>query len=88
MGKFRFRAALSEGARADQLGLKLLSSREKRRLILIFLFMVFGAVLEVLSLGMVIPIIGLLTKPDYIESVKFHFSLFEGVSQSDVIIFA
>jgi ABC-type multidrug transport system fused ATPase/permease subunit len=88
MGKSRFGVALSEEARADQLVLKLLSSSEKRRLILILLLMIFGAVLEVLSLGMVIPIIGLLTKPDYIETVKFPFSLFEGVSQSDVIIIA
>jgi ABC-type multidrug transport system fused ATPase/permease subunit len=37
---------------------------------------------------MVIPIIGLLTKPDYVESVKFPFSLFGGASQSDVITIA
>ena len=88
MGKSQFYETLSDDARAYQLVLRLLSPREKRRLSLILLLMICGAVLEVLSLGMVIPIIGLLTKPDYIESVRFPFSLSGTFSHSDVIIFA
>ena len=78
----------SDEVRAYRLVLQLLDHREKRRLLFILLLMVVGSVFEVLSLGMVVPIIGLLTKPDYIESVPFVTRLFGDISQESFALIA
>ena len=44
-----------------------LSLQERRRLIWIFLLMLVGTVLETASLGLVVPLVGLLTSPNYLE---------------------
>ena len=81
MGKSLFKDSHSGEVRAFRIVLQLLNQREKRRLILILLLMVVGSIFEVLSLGLVVPIIGLLTKSDYLESFPFVENIFGDVSQ-------
>ena len=71
-----------------RLVLQLLNAKEKSRLSFMLLLMVFGSIFEVLSLGMVVPIIGLLTKPNYIDSVPQIENLFGNISQERFAIFA
>ena len=46
----------------------ILTRKERRKLIQIFALMLFGTLLETFSLGLVVPVVGLLTKPDYLKS--------------------
>ena len=46
----------------------ILTLKERRNLIWIFSLMLFGTVLETFSLGLVVPVVGLLTKPEYLKS--------------------
>ena len=46
----------------------ILTQKERRNLIWIFSLMLFGTVLETFSLGLVVPVVGLLTKSDYLKS--------------------
>jgi ABC-type multidrug transport system fused ATPase/permease subunit len=78
----------SDEVRPYRLVLHLLSQREKRRLLFILLLMVIGSVFEVLSLGIVVPIIGLLTKPDYLESVPLVKYVFGDISQESFALIA
>ena len=44
-----------------------LNARERRRLVLILFLMLVGSVLETFSFGLIIPLIGMLTQPDYLS---------------------
>ena len=46
---------------------RILTHQERRRLGWIFVLMLVGSVLETLSLGLVVPVVGLLTRPSYIQ---------------------
>ena len=46
---------------------RILTHQERRRLGWIFVLMLVGSVLETLSLGLVVPVVGLLTRPNYIQ---------------------
>ena len=46
----------------------LLDRRERRRLVLILFLMFVGSVLETFSFGLIVPLIGMLTKPNYISN--------------------
>jgi ABC-type multidrug transport system fused ATPase/permease subunit len=46
----------------------ILTQKERRNLIWIFSLMLFGTVLETFSLGLVVPVVGLLTKSEYLKS--------------------
>jgi ABC-type multidrug transport system fused ATPase/permease subunit len=73
---------------SHRLVFQLLNVKEKSKLSFMLLLMVVGSVFEVLSLGMVVPIIGLLTKPDYVDSVPLLKNLFGDVSQERFAIIA
>ena len=45
----------------------ILNSRERSRLVLILFLMLIGSVLETFSFGLIVPLIGMLTKPNYLE---------------------
>jgi ABC-type multidrug transport system fused ATPase/permease subunit len=47
---------------------RILSRQERRGLGWIFVLMLVGSVLETLSLGLVVPVVGLLTRPNYIQN--------------------
>jgi ABC-type multidrug transport system fused ATPase/permease subunit len=88
MGTTNLGKSGSDEVRAYRLVLQLLNQREKRKLLFILLLMVVGSVFEVLSLGMVVPIIGLLTKPNYVESVPFVKFVFGDISQENFALIA
>ena len=46
----------------------ILTQKERRNLIWIFSLMLFGTLLETFSLGLVVPVVGLLTKSEYLKS--------------------
>ena len=88
MGATNLGESGSDEIRAYRLVLQLLNQREKRRLLFILLLMVVGSIFEVMSLGLVVPIIGLLTKPNYVESVPFVTRIFGTISQEEFAIIA
>jgi ABC-type multidrug transport system fused ATPase/permease subunit len=88
MGKTKLDGSGLNEVRAFRLVLQLLNQKEKRGLLFILLLMVIGSVFEVLSLGMVVPIIGLLTKPNYIENVPFLKNVFGDISQESFALIA
>ena len=46
----------------------ILTNVERRRTVLILLLMLVGSVLETFSLGLVVPVVGLLVKPNYVQN--------------------
>ena len=88
MGFTKLGSSGSDEVRSYRLVFQLLNQKEKRRLLSILLIMVAGSIFEVLSLGMVVPIIGLLTKPDYVESVPLIRSLFGEISPEKFALIA
>ena len=50
---------------------ELLSFGERRRLVFIYFLMLVGAFLEMVSIGLIIPLVGLLSNPDYLSSLPF-----------------
>ena len=46
----------------------ILTKVERRRTVLILLLMLVGSVLETFSLGLVVPVVGLLVKPNYVQN--------------------
>ena len=64
---------------------RLLNGRERTGLGWIFVLMLIGTVLEMFSLGLVVPIVGLLNRPDYIERVPFVVDIFGYPTQAQYI---
>jgi ABC-type multidrug transport system fused ATPase/permease subunit len=71
--------------KAHRLVWKLLNTRERAGLGWIFGLMLIGTVLEMFSLGLVVPIVGLLNRPDYIENIPFVVDLFGNPTQAQYI---
>jgi len=71
--------------KAYRLVWKLLNTRERAGLGWIFGLMLIGTVLEMFSLGLVVPIVGLLNRPDYIENIPFVADLFGNPTQAQYI---
>jgi len=71
--------------KAYRLVWKLLNTRERAGLGWIFGLMLIGTVLEMFSLGLVVPIVGLLNRPDYIENIPFVAELFGNPTQAQYI---
>ena len=76
----------TETSRADQLIWRMLKKSERRGLGMIFALMLVGAVLEMFSLGLVVPIVGLLVNPDYIDRVPFVSSLFGELTTTQYVL--
>jgi ABC-type multidrug transport system fused ATPase/permease subunit len=71
--------------KAYQLVWRLLNTRERTGLGWIFGLMLIGTVLEMFSLGLVVPIVGLLNRPDYIENIPFVQDIFGDLTQAQYI---
>ena len=65
----------TEKLRADQMIWRMLKKSERRGLGMIFALILVGTLLEMFSLALVIPIVGLLVNPDYIDRVPFVHAL-------------
>lgn len=78
----------TETLRADQMIWRMLKKSERRGLGMIFVLMLVGAVLEMFSLGLVVPIVGLLVNPDYIDRVPFVRSLFGDLTTTQYVLIA
>jgi ABC-type multidrug transport system fused ATPase/permease subunit len=72
--------------KTHQLVWQLTTRAEKRRLVLLYLLMVAGAVLEMLSLGLIVPAVGILTKPDYADRVPLVKRVFGELTQSQFVL--
>jgi ABC-type multidrug transport system fused ATPase/permease subunit len=68
-----------------QLVWQLTTRAEKKRLALLYVLMVVGALLEMLSLGLVIPAVGVLTNPDYADRIPLANRLFGDLTQSQFV---
>lgn len=71
--------------------LMLFNKREKNKLIFIFLMMIVAAIFETMSIGIIIPFVGVLTKPDIIheQSILFYvYDLFNFDSTKSYIVFS
>jgi len=64
----------------------ILTQKERRNLIWIFSLMLFGTVLETFSLGLVVPVVGLLTKPEYLKSHPRIDELLNFPSQTEFVV--
>jgi len=76
----------AETLRADQMIWRMLKKSEHRGLGLIFVLMLIGTVLEMFSLALVVPIVGLLVNPDYIDRVPFVRSLFGDLTTTQYVL--
>jgi ABC-type multidrug transport system fused ATPase/permease subunit len=76
----------TETLRADQMIWRMLKKSERRGLGMIFILMLIGTVLEMFSLGLVVPIVGLLVNPDYIDRVPFVRSLFGDLTTTQYVL--
>ena len=76
----------TEKLRVDQMIWRMLEKSERRRLGLIFAVMLVGTVLELFSLGLVVPIVGLLVNPDYIHRVPFVHALFGDLTTTQYVL--
>ncbi len=72
--------------RADQMIWRMLKKSERRGLGMIFVLMLIGTVLEMFSLGLVVPIVGLLVNPDYLDRVPFVHSLFGDLTTTQYVL--
>ena len=64
----------------------ILSFKERRKLIWVFVLIVFGTLLETFSLGLVVPTIGLLTSKDYLASHPRLNELLNYPSQNKFVV--
>lgn len=76
----------AEKLRADQMIWRMFNKSERRGLGVIFVLMLMGTVLEMFSLGLVVPIVGLLVNPDYIDRVPFIRTLFGDLTPTQYVI--
>jgi ABC-type multidrug transport system fused ATPase/permease subunit len=76
----------TETLRADQMIWRMLKKSERRGLGMIFVLMLIGTVLEMFSLGLVVPIVGLLVNPDYIDRVPLVHSLFGDLTTTQYVL--
>ena len=70
--------------------LQILNLQEKNKILFIFLLMIISMIVEVIGVGLIIPIITLLTKPEKIygePNFKVILEFLGNPSQSDLIIF-
>ena len=71
---------------AAQMVWRLLKKSEQRRLFAIFLLTLVGTVFEMLSLGLVVPLVSILTKPGYVNGIPLVHNFFGDLSSSQAAI--
>ncbi|WP_088034123.1 ABC transporter ATP-binding protein [Evansella clarkii] len=57
--------------------LVLFNKQEKQRLLLLFFMMIIAALLETISIGMIVPLVGVVTNPDIIHSHSILSTIYE-----------
>ena len=65
-----------------------LSGRERRGMVLVMVLMLLGSLLETLSLGLVVPAVGLLVQPNYVEKFPFLDNLLGNPSEAEFAVIA
>jgi ABC-type multidrug transport system fused ATPase/permease subunit len=75
-----------EKLRADQMIWRMLKKSERRGLGMIFALILVGTLLEMFSLALVIPIVGLLVNPDHIDRVPFVHALFGELTTKQYVL--
>ena len=71
---------------AAQMVWRLLKKSERRGLFAIFLMTLVGTALEMLSLGLVVPLVGVLTKPGYVNDIPLVHKFFGDLSSAQAAI--
>ena len=71
---------------AAQMVWLLLRKSERKGLFVIFLLTLVGTCLEMLSLGLVVPLVSILIKPDYVNGIPLVHNFFGELSSSQVAI--
>ncbi|MFC4620014.1 ABC transporter ATP-binding protein [Camelliibacillus cellulosilyticus] len=67
------------------------NKKEKKRLILLFCMMIIGAAFETIGIGMIVPIVGIITNPNIIhqqEILSYIYSMLHFRSDEAFIVFA
>lgn len=71
--------------------LRLFNTKEKKKLFYLFIMMIFAAVLETVGIGLIVPLVGLITTPNMIHEQKVLsaiYELFNFHSTTSFIVFA
>lgn len=55
----------------------LFNKREKNKLLLIFFMMIFAALLETVSIGIIVPVVGIVTNPTIVQENKYLSIIYE-----------
>lgn len=67
---------------------QLLTLQQKKNVVFLFLLIFVGTIVEMVGMGLVVPLVGAMTKPDFIESFQLFSSFknyFAGISQKDTV---
>ncbi len=67
---------------------QLLTAEERRQVPLLLFFMIIGMIFEVVGVGVVIPIIALMTKPDFCANYENWLSMIGHPTQTQLVIFS
>ncbi|MBS4179137.1 ABC transporter ATP-binding protein [Bacillus sp. FJAT-49731] len=71
--------------------LKLFNKKEKKLLVVLFFMMIFAALFETIGIGLIVPLVGILTTPNMIQehaTLSYIYELFNFQSTSSFIVFA
>ncbi|MFD1705949.1 ABC transporter ATP-binding protein [Siminovitchia sediminis] len=71
--------------------LLLFNKREKRKLVILFLMMIIAAVLETAGIGLIVPLVGIITNPDVIQEqaiLSYVYNFFDFQSPTIFMVFA
>ena len=71
-----------------QIAWRILNRRERRGLFVIFLLMLAGAVVEIFSIAIIIPVVAALSKPDYVSKFPFIDQFLGFPTDTEFVIWA
>ena len=71
-----------------QIAWRILNRRERRGLFVIFLLMLSGAVVEIFSIAIIIPVVAAFSKPDYVSKFPFLDRLLGFPTHTEFVIWA
>jgi len=67
---------------------QLLTMPQKKTVFFLFVLILLGTIMEMIGVGLVVPLVGAMTKPDFVEGIKFFAPLkivFAGLSQESIV---
>ncbi|TMW70539.1 ABC transporter ATP-binding protein [Alteribacter natronophilus] len=71
--------------------LRLFNKKEKKKLSLLFIMMIFAAILETVGIGLIVPFVGIITNPSLIQEqavLSFIYNAFNFQSANQFLLFA